>query len=154
MKKTILFLILIVSTASAQRYDVLWGNLKDLKGISSYNVTFDYSKMAIHGYESEEDFVKEKVAKRRNDPEKAALFEHDWYGNRKKIYEPRFIEYFNTHFANGEVKVVQDSTAQYTMDISTTWLSVTDLALVANLQRSRRSLPFSRQRIRRIKSFI
>ncbi len=51
---------------TAQRYELLEGDLKNLKGISEYNITFDYSNMKVHGYETEEAFLNDKMEKRSN----------------------------------------------------------------------------------------
>lgn len=123
MKKTIILVILfVVSIASAQRYNLLSGDLKNLKGISEYNVTFDYSGQNVQGFETEEAFLIEKMDKRKDNEGTAEKFKKDWYQDRENKYEPKFIEYFNKRFEKGEVKVKKNEAAKYTMNIKTTWI--------------------------------
>lgn len=86
---------------TAQRYELLEGDLKNLKGISEYNITFDYSNMKVHGYETEEAFLNDKMEKRSNVEGKAEKFRKEWFSDRENRYEPQFIAYFNKRFAKG-----------------------------------------------------
>ena len=123
MKKNIILLFLfIVSIASAQRYKVLSGDLKNLKGISEYNLTFDYSEQKIQGFETEEAYLKEKMDKRKDKDGAAEQFKKDWFGDRENKYEPKFIEYFNKRFEKGEIKAGKNLAVKYSMDIKTTWI--------------------------------
>lgn len=123
MKKVLLFLVFLVSvTMTAQRYELLEGDLKNLKGISEYNITFDYSDMKVHGYESEEAFLNDKMDKRRNVEGKAEKFREEWFSDRENRYEPLFIAYFNKRFAKGEIKLVKDTALKYTMNVKTVWV--------------------------------
>ena len=123
MKKIIISLfLLIVSIASAQRYKVLSGDLKNIKGISEYNLTFDYLDQKVQGFETEEAYLKEKTDKRKDKDGAADQFKKDWYEDRENKYEPKFIEYFNKRFEKGEIKVDKNLSTKYTMDIKTTWI--------------------------------
>lgn len=123
MRKTMLLLsLLVVSIVSAQRYDVLSGDLKNLKGISEYNVTFDYSDQKVQGFETEEAYLHEKIDKRKDKDGAAEKFKKDWYEDRENKYEPKFMEYFNKRFEKGEIKVGKNSGAKYTINIKTTWI--------------------------------
>jgi hypothetical protein len=123
MKKALLLISLLTSIFSfAQRYEIVSGDLKNLKGISEYNVTFDYSEIKIHGYDTEEDYLKDKMKKRENVSGKAEKFREDWFADRNRLYEPAFIDYFNKLFKKGEIKVVQNPEAKYTMKVKTTWI--------------------------------
>lgn len=115
-----LFLLLFFINATAQRFDILSGDFKALGDIAEYNVIFDYEGMAIHGYESQEAFLKDKTEKRS--AEKAEKFANAWFADRSEKYEPRFIAYFNSRFEDGRVKTGKDPQAQYTMLVRTTWL--------------------------------
>lgn len=115
-------IILLCANVHAQRFEVLSGKLEALQGISEYNVTFSYDGMKIHGYDSEEAFLKEKVEKRQKNPEKAEEFAENWYAFRESKYEPRFIDYFNGRFGNGEIKMGKNPSAKYTLNVKTTWL--------------------------------
>lgn len=120
--KTLFLVLLYFSVASAQRFDILSGNLKNLKDISEYNISFIYSNLKVHGFETEEAFLVEKMNKRNNVEGKAESFKKNWFDYREKKYEPKFIAYFNNRFENGDVKVTRNSAAKYTMVIETTWV--------------------------------
>ena len=102
-------LLLIGSASFGQRYDLLSGNFEAIKGIAEYNVAFDYSELEIHDYESEEAYLDKKREQLKEHPEKGEAFVQNWYSDRTEKYEPRFIEYFNSRFENGEVKVNKKS---------------------------------------------
>lgn len=123
MEKAFLFLVFFASVSmTAQRYELLEGDLKNLKGISEYNVTFDYSNMKVHGYETEEAFLNDKMDKRRDVEGKAEKFREEWFSDRENKYKPRFIAYFNKRFPKGEIKVEENNALKYTMNISTIWV--------------------------------
>lgn len=121
MKKIFFLLTVMMSTiCTAQRFELLDGDLNNLKGISAYNVTFDYSQIKIHGYETEEEFLKDKMSIRKG--EKAEKFKEEWFSDRENRYEPSFIAYFNKRFPNGEIKVEKNPEVKYTMNVSTIWV--------------------------------
>ena len=122
MRTKIILIIFLSSFSSifAQRYKVLEGKLENLHSITSYQVEFNYKNLEVHGFESEEDFLKEKMEKRKSNPEKAENFRKDWFLNRDKYYNPAFINYFNTYFKKEECKIVDDSS--YLMRINLTWI--------------------------------
>lgn len=117
-----LFLLFSFSFVSAQRFDVVSGKLSNIKGISGYNVTFDYSNQKVEGFETEEAYLIDKLEKRKEFEGKAEKFKKDWVKDRENKYEPKFIESFNKRFANGEVKCEKNNTLKYTINIKTTWI--------------------------------
>lgn len=123
MKNKIAFILLVlVASANAQRYDLLSGDFKNLKSITEYNVVFDYKDITIHGYQTEEEYLADKMQKREKVEGKAEKFRDDWFAYRSDLYEPAFIKYFNNVFKKGEVKVAQNPDAKYTMLVKTTWV--------------------------------
>lgn len=122
--KMIGLLLLIAVTVQAQRYNILSGKLKNLEGIKSYNVTFDYTDLQIHGFESEEAYVQHKVDNRikHGDPDKAERFEKTWRTDRSEKWEPGFIKYFNDVFKEGEISVARNPELKYTMHIQSKWI--------------------------------
>jgi hypothetical protein len=122
MKRIVLLFILFAATASAQRYDLLSGDMKNLKDITEYNVVFDYKGMTVHGYQTEEEYLEDKMKRRDKVEGKAEKFREDWYANREAFYEPAFINYFNNVFKKGEVKIGRNPEAKYTMTVKTTWV--------------------------------
>ncbi|MGJ8664982.1 MAG: hypothetical protein ACSHW7_01325 [Patiriisocius sp.] len=124
MKKQITLVLALVITAAsfAQKAKVLEGDFKDLKGITEYNLVFDYSDVEIPKYDNEEEFLKDKMAKRE---EKEAgdgeRFKKAWFSDREERYEPKFIESFNKRYE--EFQVGKDlPNAEYTMKVHTTLL--------------------------------
>ncbi|CAM4316013.1 hypothetical protein ZORO111903_13045 [Zobellia roscoffensis] len=121
MSKFLVMALLVVSaTTYAQKMKVKEGDIKNLKDISAYTLEFDYSNLEIPKFDSEEDFLADKMAKRE---EKEAgtgeKFKESWFADREERYEPKFIESFNKRFDDGEVSVSMDA-ADYTMKIHTT----------------------------------
>ena len=123
LKKSMLLMFLSVgSLVFAQRFDIQQGGLKNLKGISQYHVAFDYNDIKIHGFESEEAYLRDKMQKREKVAGKAEKFREDWFTYRTQLYEPAFISYFNKSFKKGEIQVGSLPEAKYTMTIKTLWV--------------------------------
>lgn len=124
MKNRLLIAIVLLCTTLgfSQKVKVEEGSFKNLEGISAYNLEFDYSNVQIPKYDSEEDFLADKMAKRE---EKEAgtgeKFKTSWFADRKERYEPKFIESFNKRF-DGEEKVGNNLDTEYTMKVHTTML--------------------------------
>lgn len=122
-KKIILFIVVSIvftDVGYSQRYKILEGKLENLSVAKSFKVEFNYTNIQVHGFESEEDFLKEKMDKRKADPEKAEKFRSDWFSNRDKYYNPAFVNYFNNYFMNQECRIVDDS--PYLMKVNLTWI--------------------------------
>lgn len=123
--KNLLFIAALVfsTTLVAQKAKVTKGDWENLKGISEYNVVFDYSDLSIPKYDSEEEFLKDKMAKRdEKEPGTGKKFKKSWYSDREEFYEPRFIETFNDKSKKEGKKVGKDIGAEYTMKIHTTMI--------------------------------
>jgi hypothetical protein len=66
MKKHIVLLILFLfsfSIVSAQRFDIVSGRMSNVKGITVFNATFDYTNLEVEGFETEEAFLADKTEK-------------------------------------------------------------------------------------------
>lgn len=126
MKSQILLLVLFFSSTLvfSQKVKVTQGDFKNLKGISQYNLEFDYSNLSIPKYKSEEEFLEDKMNKRDEKEEgTGGNFRESWFADRANRYEPKFIESFNKRFPKGEIIVGKDlPDAEYTMKIHTTML--------------------------------
>lgn len=124
MKNILVFTLLLVSTTIfAQKTKITEGDWKDLKGISAYNLVFEYTDLQIPKFDSEDAFLEDKMNKRDDKEEGTGEeFKKNWFADRENRYEPKFIESFNKRFDDGEVKVVKDIGAEYTMKIHTTML--------------------------------
>ena len=125
MKKSIAIAVVLLSTTLmfSQKAKVLDGNIKNLKGIAQYDLVFDYEGVQIPKYDSEEEFLADKMQKRE---EKEAgtgeKFKKSWFADREERYEPKFIESFNKRFGDGQVKVGKDQGADHIMKVQTTLL--------------------------------
>ncbi|MDO6820311.1 hypothetical protein [Zobellia sp. 1_MG-2023] len=120
MRKFVVMALLVVSANSfAQKMKVSKGDIKNLKDISAYTLEFDYSNLEIPKYDSEDDFLEDKMAKREEkEAGKGEEFKKSWFADRQDRYEPKFIESFNKRFDDGEVSVSMED-ADYTMKIHT-----------------------------------
>lgn len=120
--KTLLIALLITSFTFAQKAKVLDGSFKNLKGITEFNLVFDYTDVQVPKYKSEEEFLADKV-KKRNEKEAGTgdKFRESWFADREARYEPKFIESFNKRYDH--LKIDRDlDTAEYTMVVHTTLL--------------------------------
>lgn len=118
----VVFYLLMPVCSFAQRFDVLQGDLKNLKGISAYNIVFDYKGLIVHGYETEEDYLADKMRIRENKEGGPEKFRKEWFENRSAVYEPRFVDYLNQKFPKGEVKAENNTALAYTMTVKTEWI--------------------------------
>lgn len=115
--------LVCTSAVYSQKAKDLSGDINKLKGITQYDLVFDYENVQIPKYDSEEAFLKDKMDKRDDKGDEAAEnFRESWFGDRAEKYEPKFIESFNKRFDNGEVKVGMDLGSEYIMKIKTTLL--------------------------------
>lgn len=122
MKKIAIIALLLVSGITlAQKKKVLSGDFKSLKGISEYNLVFDYSNLKVDKFDTEEEFLADKM-KKREEKGTDEDFRKSWFSDREERYEPKFIESFNKRF-DGEVKADRKLTsAKYTATVKTTWI--------------------------------
>ncbi len=66
MKKEFLIVlaVLTLSGVTAQKLKIQNGDFKNLKGIDTYSLVFDYTDVQIPKFDNEEDFLKDKMDKR------------------------------------------------------------------------------------------
>lgn len=114
---------MFVSTlAIGQKMKIKEGNFKNLKGITEFNLEFDYTNLKVDKFKTEEEFLEDKM-KKREEKGTDQDFKASWFADRENRYEPKFIESFNKRFEKEEVKVGKElSSAKYTMKIKTTWI--------------------------------
>lgn len=118
--KFLVFIFLVFNSGYSQRFKIHEGKLEDLKNISSFMVEFNYENIKIHGFNSEEEFLKDKLDKRKNQPERARRFEESWFSNREKYYNPAFVNYFNQYFKDQACKIVSES--DHLMRVNIIWI--------------------------------
>jgi len=124
MNKLLFALLFSTSIMFSQKANVIKGDWSDLKGITEFNLEFDYSDLEIPKFDSEEAFLEDKMAKRdEKEPGTGEKFKESWFSDRENYYEPRFIETFNDRYKDGLVKVDRDlGNAEYTMKVHTTFI--------------------------------
>ena len=125
MKNLITILVVLLSTTVmfSQKVKVTEGSFKNIQGISSFNLEFDYTDVMIPKYDSEEEFLADKMKKRdEKKPGDGERFKKAWFADRDAKYTPKFIESFNKRWGDNEVKVGMDIGSEYTMKVHTTLL--------------------------------
>ena len=127
MKKIIAVVIVLFlfQFSFSQKLKLLEGDLTELKGVDSYNVVFDYNGVKIPNYESEEDFLKDKMAKRdKKEKGLGEKFKKSWFDDRTKLYEPYFVDNFNGYFImKRKIRVRKGSpNEKYTIKIKSTMI--------------------------------
>ncbi len=123
MKHFTTFLLVFCSVVGhSQRIKTLEGSVKNLKGITQYNVIFDYTQLSVTNYESEEAFLEEKMKMR----EKMLIgggekFKEKWFLDRGDYYEPNFIFFFNDYFIKKKKINISENNllAEYTIKVIT-----------------------------------
>lgn len=117
------FSILFLSVSGySQKIKLKEGKFKKVKGITKYNLVFDYSNLQIPKFDSEEAFLADKMKKREEKkPGSGAEFKKSWFNDRTERFEPKFIESFNKRFKNQSIKVGKNvKLAKHTIKIHTT----------------------------------
>ena len=113
--------VLIGVVSNAQKIKIAEGNVESLMGVTEYNIEFDYSNITIANYDSEDEFLKNKMAIREaKEIGSGEKFKKDWFAFRDSLFEPKFIETFNKFFT-GKVKIKVDKNmdAKYTILVNT-----------------------------------
>ncbi len=106
MKHIPLFIMILSATLFSQNVEILEGDYSNLKGISAYNLIFDYSNIKVPDYDTEKEFLNYKVQEYNSiESGKGEKFKKDWYSDREKYYEPEFIERFNYYLKKANIKV-------------------------------------------------
>lgn len=121
MKKIVLLIALAVSSLAIAQKPTK-GSFANLKGVTEFNLVFDYENLKVDKFKTEEEFLKDKMDKRQ---EKGTSedFKASWFADREAKYEPEFIECFNKSSRKKGVSVQKNlSSAKYTMLVKTTWI--------------------------------
>ena len=100
------------------------GDVKVLKGQSIINLQFDYSKVAIGKFKSEDDYIANGVAERnRKKAGSGDEWAEKWRSDRKNRFQPKFEDEFNDAVRAYNVKGKEDAIeAKYTLICSTTFV--------------------------------
>jgi hypothetical protein len=123
MKKSItgILIILITGIATAQKGKVLEGKWKSLSNIERFDLEFDYSEVIVDDFETEEDYIQQKIKEKEADePGQGAIWRKKYFADREAHYEPKFIESFNKR---GDWKAGKDfDDSEYILKVHTTFL--------------------------------
>ncbi len=97
------------------------GNLGFLKGQAKVAVEFDYSKLGVGKYKSEEDYINKKVAEyNKDEPGRGDKWKESWFNDRPTRFEPKFLELFNESSPN--TKAEKGADRDYVMVVKTTFV--------------------------------
>ncbi|WP_178987866.1 hypothetical protein [Winogradskyella schleiferi] len=101
------------------------GDISVLAGEKELSVSFGYDHIKIHGFDSEEEFIKDKV-KIREDHKLGTgkQFRDSWFADRDTVYAPLFIKHLN-HALPDERKISvsrNNPEAKYNLHVETLWV--------------------------------
>ena len=83
------------ATVNAQKVRLTDGNIDALNGVKKVNVQFDYSKMGVGKFETEEEYIaKKKEDYNKKEQGKGEELAKSWKADRKNRFEPQFKELF------------------------------------------------------------
>jgi hypothetical protein len=100
------------------------GDLAFLKSEKKINLQYDYSTLKVGAYNSEEDFVKDKV-KDLNEKEKGKgdKWRQSWDNAKNVRYKPKFEELFNKGMAKINISASEGAAAaKYTLIVKNTFI--------------------------------
>lgn len=114
-------LLFAVSTSYAQRIKVKSGDIKKLKGETSFNIVYDYSSMSVGKFKNEADYVNKKVADyNKKEAGRGDKWKQEWVNDREEIFQPKFEKLFNKTVAKRNVSISTDNkSAKYTFVVHT-----------------------------------
>jgi len=70
------------------------GDVEGLRGVTSVNIIYDYSKLAVDAFRDEQDYLT-KMKETFKDSTKFQKFRQNWFKQRKNYFEPNFEKAFN-----------------------------------------------------------
>lgn len=102
---------------AAQDIRLETGQLPDFSNQNEINIEFSYEKMGVGRYTSEEEYIKDNIAEfNTKEPGRGDKWAEGWVNDRKKRYEPKFIEIFQEYS-----KLTFNKDAHYTIIFHTTF---------------------------------
>ncbi len=95
---TALSISLSMGQAIAQKVRMLEGSLESLKGVSKMNARYDYEKMGVGKFETEQEYLNKKTKEyNEKEPGKGTAWAKSWKADRKNKFEPQFTELFEKY---------------------------------------------------------
>lgn len=122
---SILLIIFCSLPVLSQKIKTASGDISVLDGEKELSVTFGYDNIKVHGYETEEEFIEDKMRIReRHKPGLGERFKGSWFADRDTVYAPMFIE--NLNYAIPEKRKINLSEnnpeAKYNLHVQTLWV--------------------------------
>ncbi|MFZ4522886.1 MAG: hypothetical protein ACOYNC_14350 [Bacteroidales bacterium] len=117
------FILLYAGQISAQKLKS--GDLTALKGQKTINISYDYSKMEVGKFKTEEEYVNKGTEERnKKKPGTGDEWAARWNSGKIAKYQPAYEESFNKQAEECGIVGKADPTATYTMIIHTNALEV------------------------------
>lgn len=113
-------IVCTAATVNAQKVKVTDGSLDALKGVKKLNLQFDYSKMGVGKFETEEEYIaKKKEDYNKKETGKGDEWAKAWKADRKNRCEPKFKDLFSKHC---DILIGEYPSEKYTMIFKTTFI--------------------------------
>jgi hypothetical protein len=80
---------------------IVQGGVNGLMGVEKVYVVFDYSKMAVCQFSTENEFFED--IRKTESKEDATVMIRSWPRLHKNSFEPMFLEYFNKHMSRTDI---------------------------------------------------
>lgn len=117
-----MLLVLLATTAFAQKVKITTGKLDFLKGQQSLNIQYTYDNMGVGKYDREEEYVRDKKEDyNEKEAGKGDEWEKKWKADRQERFEPRFEELINKHLEKQSISVGKHPEAEYTLILKTVY---------------------------------
>lgn len=89
------FTLLLTSFAQAQDVKLASGKIEGLKGVDSFHIVFDYTKLSVGDAGREANYIRQKRAEaEKKAPGSAYAWEEKWTNDKANHYQPKFVEQF------------------------------------------------------------
>jgi hypothetical protein len=108
------------------------GDISVLKGQEEVNLQFDYSKMAVGKFKTEDEYVNNKKSEmNRHKDGSGDDWAEKWKNDKTDKYQPGFERGMNTVLSNFNFKARENAvTAKYTLVVHTTFLEIGTSSMV------------------------
>ncbi|MBO9733109.1 MAG: hypothetical protein J7623_30995 [Chitinophaga sp.] len=113
-------LLAIGVSASAQKIKLVEGSLGVLKGQTQMNVIYNYDSLGVGKFANEADYIEKKVTEyNKKEPGRGDSWVKAWKSDRARRFEPKFNDLFNEY---GDLKLGKSKKAKYTLILKTTFV--------------------------------
>lgn len=119
-----LLVVLTATTGMAQKIVNVEGDksYSFLKGQSEIRVVFDYTDMSVGKYDSEQDYIDEKVKEyNKKEAGRGDKWKESWVSSRERIYHVKFMELFNKGLAKPGISANEGDDSPITLTVKTTF---------------------------------